>query len=493
MFLQETETMKLDFNIQVNQRQGLTLTAQVQQAIKLLHMTNQEIQEFVQDEFQDNPFVETELFSEKNQINENRKNDSQELDNSFKETPHKAQESQTRASIENQFETGDVYIPKSTVAKAETDFDTIGTITEKPKSLYSHCIEYIDNLQLHGIQRLIAMRLVEELEPTGWISSELKTVSSSLRCELRQVENVLLELQQMEPAGLFARNLRECLILQAVDTNKYCESLAVILDNLHLIEKGKFDLLKRRCGCSDTEISSLFKIIKSFNPKPGLQFEQVDVPIREPDLQVHETDDGWLVELNNSTLPNIKIEKEYAKELRNKVVQKDDREFIQTKVSEAKWLSKAIEKRNETMLKVGTAIVERQKKFLQKGAQFIEPMVLRDIADAVEMHESTISRVTTGSLIQTPQGTVELKAFFSVGLQQDNDIGSTSSASIKYKIKKLIEAENPTGPISDDSIVEKLSSQGINLARRTVAKYRKMENIPSSFARKRRNVISGAV
>ena len=156
-------------------------------------------------------------------------------------------------------------------------------------------------------------------------------------------------------------------------------------------------------------------------------------------------------------------------------------------------LPKAIEKRNETMLKVGTAIVERQKKFLQEGAQFIEPMVLRDIAEAVEMHESTISRVTTGSLIQTPQGTVELKSFFSVGLQQNNQDGLTSSASIKYKIKKLIEAENPSLPISDDAIVGLLSREGINLARRTVAKYRKMENIPSSFARKRRNVISGAL
>ncbi len=173
--------MKLDFNIQVNQRQGLTLTAQVQQAIKLLHMTNQEIQEFVQDEFQDNPFVETGLFPEKDQVNENSKNNNQELDNSFKETPHKAEETQTRASIENQFETGDVYIPKSTVAKAETDFDKLGTITEEPKSLYSHCIEHIDNLQLHGIQRLIAMRLLEEIEPTGCIYSELKTISTILR------------------------------------------------------------------------------------------------------------------------------------------------------------------------------------------------------------------------------------------------------------------------------------------------------------------------
>ena len=385
--------MKLDFNIQVNQRQGLTLTAQVQQAIKLLHMTNQEIQEFVHDEFQENPFVETGLFSEKNQINENKKNNNEELDNSFKETPYKAEANQTKVSIENQFETGDVYIPKSTVTRAETDFDAIGAITEEPKSLYSHCIQYIENLKMHGAQRVIAMRLLDELEPTGWISTDLKTIATELKCELILVEKGLEKLQDIEPAGLFARNLRECLVLQAIDANKYCETLAVILDNLHLIEKGKFDLLKRRSGCSDEDISCMFKIIKSFNPKPGLKFEQVDLPIREPDLQVYETEDGWLVELNNSTLPNIKIEKAYAKDLRDKVLQKNDREFIQTKVSEAKWLAKAIEKRNETMLKVGTAIVERQKKFLEKGAQFIEPMVLRDIADAVEMHERQLAEL----------------------------------------------------------------------------------------------------
>jgi RNA polymerase sigma-54 factor len=260
-----------------------------------------------------------------------------------------------------------------------------------------------------------------------------------------------------------------------------------------LIANGKFDLLKRRSGCSDIEISKAFKIIKSFDPKPGQKFEYLDAPIREPDLNVRESDDGWVVELNNSTLPDVKIEKEYAKNLRTQVKEKQEKEFIQEKISEAKWLTKAIEKRNDTMIKVGSEIVKRQKLFLEKGTQYIKPMVLKDIAEAVGMHESTISRVTTGSLIQTPQGTLELKAFFSVGLQQDNDEGATSATSIKFKIKKLIEAEKPSNPVSDDAIVEILSKEGIALARRTVAKYRKMENIPSSFARKRRNVIAGAI
>jgi RNA polymerase sigma-54 factor len=268
--------------------------------------------------------------------------------------------------------------------------------------------------------------------------------------------------------------------------------MEIILDNLHLIGSGKFDLLKRRSGCSDLEISEIFKKIKSFNPKPGLIFEYSDAPIREPDLQVREDNGNWIVELNNSTLPEVKISKDFAKELNRKTTDKTEREFIREKITEAKWLANAISKRNETMLKVGSEIIKRQTEFLEKGSQYIQPMILNDIAEAVGMHESTISRVTTGSLIQTPRGTLELKAFFSVGVKQGNDTETKSAASIKYRIKKLIEQEDPSSPISDDAIVETLQEDGVSVARRTVAKYRKMENIPSSFARKRRNIISGA-
>ena len=485
--------MKLDFNIQLNQKQGLALTAQVQQAIKLLHMTNLEIQEFVHEQFQDNPFIETNAFSESQDNTDNNNAKKVDLDKSFQDNPYAKQETETKVAIENQFETGEGYIPRSTVSKADTDFDTVNLIRAQDKSLYSHCLEFINTLNFQPLERVIALRLLDELEPTGWVTSDLITISTELKCQPETVENVILILQEIEPAGLFSRNLKECLILQAKDSNQYDTNLEIVLENLHLIANGKFDLLKRRSGCSDSEISKAFKIIKSFDPKPGQKFEYSDAPIREPDLNVRESEDGWIVELNNSTLPDVKIEKEYAKNLRTQVKEKQDKEFIQEKISEAKWLTKAIEKRNDTMIKVGSEIVKRQKLFLEKGTQYIKPMVLKDIAEAVGMHESTISRVTTGSLIQTPQGTLELKAFFSVGLQQDNEDGATSATSIKFKIKKLIESESPSNPVSDDAIVEILSKEGIVLARRTVAKYRKMENIPSSFARKRRNVIAGAI
>ena len=364
-------------------------------------------------------------------------------------------------------------------------------VRAETKSLYSHCLEFIDSINLDQAERIIAIRLLYELEPTGWITDELHLVAQELNCNPKAISKVLTKLQDIEPAGLFARNLRECLILQAEDKGLYNKEMANVLDNLHLIASGKFDLIKRRSGCSDHEISDIFKKIKSLDPKPGLKFEGQIAPIREPDLSVHKTENGWVVELNNSTLPEVKVESKYAKEMTSSVIEQNEKDFIKEKLGEAKWLTKAIEKRNDTMIRVGSKIVKRQLDFLEYGIQKIKPMILKDIAEAVDMHESTISRVTTGSLMQTPQGTLELKAFFSVGLQQDNEDGATSATSIKYKIKKLIETEEPHNPISDDGIVEKLSSDGIILARRTVAKYRKLENIPSSFARKRRNVITG--
>ena len=484
--------MKLDFNLQLKQKQSLALTAQVQQAIKLLHMTNMEIQEFVSDQFQDNPFVETTDLIENSTDNEAKKESARDLDQSFHENPYKRQDNETKVTIENQFETGEGYIPRSTVAKAETDFDSINFIKATDKSLYAHCLDFVNSLRLSSVERIVALKLVDELEPTGWLTKDLLEFASELNCNSELVEIVLKKLQEIEPAGLFARDLKECLTLQAKEAELYTSNLAIVLENLHLIASGKFDLIKRRSGCTDKEISEIFKTIKSFNPKPGLNFEVNEIPIREPDLSVIETADGWLVELNNSTLPTVKIEKEYAKSARRNVVEKKDREFIQEKISEAKWLSKAIEKRNDTMIKVGSEIVKRQQLFLEKGIQYIKPMVLKDIAEAVGMHESTISRVTTGSLMQTPQGTLELKAFFSIGLQQE-DNESTSATSIKYKIKKLVDAEDPRSPISDDAIVNRLAEEAITLARRTVAKYRKAQNIPSSFARKRRNVLTGAI
>ena len=487
--------MKLDLNIGIGQKQGLNLTAQVQQAIKLLQMTNLELTEYIEENFVPNPFVELKdtTSSKKADPKDGKSAEGTSTADSFEKTPFAAEQLKTKTEVENQFETGESYIPKSTVAKETSDFDPVQLIKSEEKSLYVHCSDYVTKLDLSPQEQLIAFKFIEELEPTGWVEINLEEISRIFTADVETVESVLKLMQSIEPAGLFSRSLTECLTLQAEDRGLLTSTLASILENLHLLGGGKFDLLKRRCGCDDAELAENLKSIKSLDPKPGLQFASHQICIREPDLNVKNQDDGWIVELNRSTLPSVFVNKDYARDVQKHTRDPDQKEFIREKIAEANWLSNALKKRNDTMLKVGTEIVKRQKKFLEKGPSYIQPMVLRDIADAVEMHESTISRVTTGSLMETPQGTLELKSFFSVSLQLNDDNSSQSAASVKFKILKMVEGENPHKPVSDDEIVDSLKIEGINIARRTVAKYRKLQKIPASFMRKRQSTLAGMV
>jgi RNA polymerase sigma-54 factor len=485
--------MKLDFSINMGQRQGLTLTAQVQQAIKLLQMTNLEVNEYIEENFAVNPFVELndKIAREKKPSASDARAETLSTAKALEDTPFGTEKQKTKTEIENQFETGDSFKTKSTVSKEQSDFDPVQLLKSHDKSLYVYCGDYIESLGFTQQEQIVAYKFLEELEPTGWVDVTAKNVAIQTSVDLNVVEDVLDTLQMIEPAGLFARTLAECLKLQAKDKALLDEMLESILDNLHLLGSGKFDLLKRRCGCNDEELAEKLRVIKSFDPKPGLQFSSEAINIREPDLKITKKDDGWLVTLNKSTLPSVIIDKTYAKTVRKSKMDAEQKEFIKEKIAEANWLKNALQKRNDTMLRVGAEIAKRQTAFLEKGPSYIQPMILRDVAEAVDMHESTISRVTTGSLMETPQGTLELKSFFSVSLQLNDDQSSQSSAAVKFKIRKLIENEQPRSPISDDEIVETLKSSGINVARRTVAKYRKVQNIPASFMRKRQNTLSG--
>ena len=477
----------------MGQRQGLTLTAQVQQAIKLLQMTNLEVNEYIEENFAVNPFVELndKIAREKKPSASDARAETLSTAKALEDTPFGTEKQKTKTEIENQFETGDSFKTKSTVSKEQSDFDPVQLLKSHDKSLYVYCGDYIESLGFTQQEQIVAYKFLEELEPTGWVDVTAKNVAIQTLVDLNVVEDVLDTLQMIEPAGLFARTLAECLKLQAKDKVLLDEMLESILDNLHLLGSGKFDLLKRRCGCNDEELAEKLRVIKSFDPKPGLQFSSEAINIREPDLKITKKDDGWLVTLNKSTLPSVVIDKTYAKTVRKSKMDAEQKEFIKEKIAEANWLKNALQKRNDTMLRVGAEIAKRQTAFLEKGPSYIQPMILRDVAEAVDMHESTISRVTTGSLMETPQGTLELKSFFSVSLQLNDDQSSQSSAAVKFKIRKLIENEQPQSPISDDEIVETLKSSGINVARRTVAKYRKVQNIPASFMRKRQNTLSG--
>ena len=427
--------MKLDFSINMGQRQGLTLTAQVQQAIKLLQMTNLEVNEYIEENFAVNPFVELndKIAREKNSSASDARTETLSTAKTLEDTPFGTEKQKTKTEIENQFETGDSFKTKSTVSKEQSDFDPVQLLKSHDKSLYVHCGDYIESLGFTQQEQIVAYKFLEELEPTGWVDVTAKNVAIQTLVDLNVVEDVLDTLQMIEPAGLFARTLAECLKLQAKDKALLDETLENILDNLHLLGSGKFDLLKRRCGCNDEELAEKLRVIKSFDPKPGLQFSSEAINIREPDLKITKKDDGWLVTLNKSTLPSVVIDKTYAKTVRKSKMDAEQKEFIKEKIAEANWLKNALQKRNDTMLRVGAEIAKRQTAFLEKGPSYIQPMILRDVAEAVDMHESTISRVTTGSLMETPQGTLELKSFFSVSLALNDDQSSQSSAAVKIQ------------------------------------------------------------
>ena len=301
-------------------------------------------------------------------------------------------------------------------------------------------------------------------------------------------------MQEIEPAGLFARDLRDCLRLQAKDRGLLTADFALLLDNLPLLASGELKRLRKLADVTPDRMSEMLRQLRALDPKPGSRFVGRPDPVQPPDLVVTRTRDGWKVELNHSTLPAVRVRKGYAKEMMQ--IGKRDvpaASFISERVASARWLHRAIAQRNETTLRVGTAIVRQQQEFLERGVAFLRPLVLRDVAEDISMHESTVSRVTANLMMATPQGTFRLKDFFSAAIAADGNDDGEAAAAIRHKLKKLIEGEAAENPLSDDTLVKILGGTGIRIARRTVAKYREKLNIPSSFERKRQAALSGAL
>ena len=290
-----------------------------------------------------------------------------------------------------------------------------------------------------------------------------------------------------EPAGLFARDLAECLRLQVRCDGIEQLRLLALIDNLTLIQNGAFPELRRKLQCSKEELALALRQLRGLDPKPGLQLGGATTdPIRESDIRAFQSEDGeWHVELNKATLPSIRVDEEMGREVRKVTMQDADKEFVRGSLQSARWLTRAVAQRNETNLKVAAEIVRYQKAFLENGMHQMRPLKLKLIADNVGVHESTISRVTSAMMMETPQGSFPLRIFFSTAIESDDSEEGASAMMIREKIRKMIFAELPKLPLSDDSIKGQLHDQGLRIARRTVAKYRKLDSIPSSSQRRR--------
>ncbi|MEM6683579.1 MAG: RNA polymerase factor sigma-54, partial [Pseudomonadota bacterium] len=334
--------------------------------------------------------------------------------------------------------------------------------------------------------KFIANHLIDLVDEAGYVQEPLEKVASRLGCEMEDVEAVLSALQTLEPTGVFARSLGECLKLQQRDRDRLDPIMDVFLDHLDLVAKRDMAALKRICRVDEDDLTDMIREIQELDPRPGLSFGGTSAQVVEPDIFVKRGKDGlWHVELNTQTLPKVLINQRYYAELNTHSADKSAKLFLSECLSTANWLIKALDQRAQTILKVATELVRQQEAFFENGVRFLKPLNLRIIAEQIDMHESTVSRVTSNKYLFTERGMYELKYFFTSAISSSEGDASHSAEAVRDRIKALIDAEDVKRILSDDAIVAKLQADGVDIARRTVAKYREAMNIPSSVQRRR--------
>jgi RNA polymerase sigma-54 factor len=333
------------------------------------------------------------------------------------------------------------------------------------------------------VQRLIGQYLVDMVDESGYLQADLNSLPAKLGAPQALIDEVLATLQTLDPPGVFARSLSECLALQLKDQNRYDPVVSKLLENLHLVAAHNFSALKKAVGIELDEVMEIIAEIKRLNPKPGLKYGSVQMQPVVPDVLVRSAPDGsWIVELNADTLPKVLVNRTYLAHVSKTV---SDRNYLMECLQTANWLVKSLDQRARTILRVSEEIVRQQDGFLTHGVQHLRPLNLKTVADAISMHESTVSRVTSNKYIATPRGIFELKYFFTSAIASADDGESHSSEAVRHRIKQMIDGETAAAVLSDDKIVEMLKSNGIDIARRTVAKYREAMRIPSSVQRRR--------
>ena len=332
--------------------------------------------------------------------------------------------------------------------------------------------------------RMIGLHLIDMLDEAGYLTGDVALVAQLLGCPVERVKRTLAVLQTFDPPGIFARDLAECLGLQLKDRNRLDPAIQILLDNLDLLAKRDLVALTRMCGADD--LDEMVAEIRALDPKPATAFEAaVSQPITPDVLMRAQPGGGWIIELNSDTLPRVLVSNHYYARISKEARSKTDRQYIHECFQSASWLVKSLHQRATTILKVATEIVRQQDGFFDKGVSHLRPLVLRDIALAIDMHESTVSRVTSNKYMATPRGIFELKYFFTPAIGSSSGGESHSAESVRYRIKALIDAEETIKVLSDDALVDLLDNEGIDIARRTVAKYRETLGLPSSVQRRR--------
>jgi len=492
--------------------QQLTMTPQLQQAIRLLQLSTLDLQQEIQEALEANPMLERQedgedfghdTLSEAPESSmgaESSNGPTESLQESSYEIPdHREdgfEESEWSERIPSELPVDtaweDIYQTSASSLPSndedEWDFTTRASAGE---SLQTHLLWQLNVTPMTDTDRLIAVTLIDSINDQGYLDDTLEAIYAGLDpelgIELDEIEVVLHRIQQFEPAGIGARNLQECLLLQLrqlpADTPWLTETQQLVRHYLEALGSRDYSLLMRRLKLKEDQLREIIELIQTLNPRPGSQIECSEPEYIVPDVIVRKYHERWLVELNQEAMPRLRVNAHYANLVR-RADSSADNTFMRNQLQEARWFIKSLQSRNETLMKVATQIVEHQRGFLEHGDEAMKPLVLHDIAEAVGMHESTISRVTTQKYMHTPRGIYELKYFFSSHVSTSEG-GECSSTAIRAILKKLVAAENPKKPLSDSKIAGLLEEQGIQVARRTVAKYRESLGIAPSSERKR--------
>jgi len=474
------------------------MTPQLQQAIKLLQLSNLELTAFVEQEMESNPLLEADD-RERNPGEEApvepdlRTSADEKLVDAL---PGQQEEAPLDLDYDNTWNNdsaadgGGDSLTDWGGRGGRLDFeDSDGNFEQtvaRDINLRDHLVGQLNVDLSDPADRLIGLHLIEMVDDAGYVIGSLDEAAATLGCARDRVEAILERLQRFDPPGIFARNLAECLTLQLKDKNRFDPAMQCLIEHLDMLARRELTALMRVCGVDAEDLAEMIGEIRALDPKPALIFDHVLAQPITPDVLMRPAPGGgWIVELNSDTLPRVLVNTRYYAKVATSARSKDEKNYLSERFQSANWLVKSLHQRATTILKVASELVRQQEAFFQRGIQHLRPLVLRDIASAISMHESTVSRVTANKYMATPRGIYELKYFFTQAIAGSDGGEAHSAESVRHRIKALIDAENPQDILSDDRIVEILKADGVEIARRTVAKYREAMHINSSVQRRR--------
>lgn len=486
--------MALGPRLDLRQSQSLTMTPQLQQAIKLLALSNLEIEAFIGEALETNPLLEAGELAHVQPAAAAASPDEPPPDPTADELILRGHgEADAPLDIDpgvldRDRDTGDWAAAGGTGGSEEGP--AIDERGDDEPTLAEHLEAQVGAATADPELLFVARHLIGLLDEAGYLTSSLRDVATDLALPLARAEEALALVQSLDPTGVGARTLSECLALQAKEADRYDPCMARLIDNLDLVARGEFARLKRMCNVDDEDFADMLNELRGYDPKPGLRFGGTAREPVVPDILVNPAANGWDISLNQATLPRLIVNRSYYVELRGGCTDRQSKSWLNEKLADAKWLIKALDQRQRTILKVAAEIVKQQEGFFRHGVAHLKPLTLRTVAEAVSVHESTVSRVTSNKYLHCPRGTFELKYFFTSGVASADGEGSVSAEAVKAQIRALCDAEDPNDILSDDKLVDLLREKGFDLARRTVAKYREAIGIGSSVQRRRQKKLA---